>query len=115
LKKCSRILLGDGSIVPVTDQLRKELNEHIDEMAGKALRCIGHAYKDNSDLFSDYDGLDHPSHHHLTDTNRYAEFENDAVFVGLVAMRDPPRPEVPFSIEVCKMAGIRVCMITGDN
>lgn len=115
LKKCGRVLLGDGTVVPITDQLRKEIMEHIDEMANKALRCIGHAYKDDSDLFSDYDGLSHPNHNYLTDTSKYAEYEDKAIFVGLVAMRDPPRPEVPFSIEVCKMAGIRVCMITGDN
>ena len=46
--------------------------------------------------------------------DKYAGLECDPVLVGVVALRDPPRPEVRFSIEKCKDAGISVIMITGD-
>jgi len=51
----------------------------------------------------------------LGDIKKFDEFEQDAVFVGLVCIKDPVREEVAPAIQACKTAGIRVIMITGDS
>jgi Ca2+-transporting ATPase len=42
------------------------------------------------------------------------ELEHELLFIGLIAMFDPPRPEVPAAIAQCHTAGIQVTMVTGD-
>jgi len=46
---------------------------------------------------------------------RTDEVERDLTFLGLVAIEDPPRPEVAPAIAACLQAGIRVAMVTGDD
>ncbi len=69
-----------------------------EEMASHALRVIGVAYRD----------IDF-----LPDQNQ--NIENDLTFCGLIGMIDPPRPQAKAAVELCKKAGIRPVMITGDH
>ncbi len=73
-------------------------------MASEALRVLGLAYQiivpEEVEAFKEALEYGHPS---------------EMVFVGLVGMMDPPRPEVPEAVERCKRAGIRVIMATGDH
>lgn len=70
-----------------------------EEMASDALRVLGVGYRI-------FDSLPE-----LTSEN----IENDLIFVGLVGMIDPARPEVKESIRLASKAGIRTIMITGDH
>lgn len=75
------------------------------DYADEGLRCIAFAY------------IDSPAHsdNKYRDPDQYAKLETSMTFVGLAAMMDPPRSEVLESIRVCRQAGIRVVVITGDN
>ncbi|HZS00413.1 MAG TPA: cation-transporting P-type ATPase [Chloroflexota bacterium] len=43
------------------------------------------------------------------------EVERELTLLGLLAMEDPPRPEVPAALATCRRAGVRVVMVTGDD
>ncbi|GAB3550457.1 cation-translocating P-type ATPase [Noviherbaspirillum agri] len=51
----------------------------------------------------------------LPANQRHDEIESSLVFIGLVGLIDPPRPEARESVEMCKSAGITPVMITGDH
>ncbi len=72
----------------------------VDEMSENALRVLAVAYKDIDTMPKTEDS------EHL---------EKDLQFLGLVGMMDPPRPEVRDAVAVCRKAGIRPVMITGDH
>ncbi|NQU78939.1 cation-translocating P-type ATPase [Candidatus Woesearchaeota archaeon] len=96
LEKC-RFINKKGKVVKLNKKEAERMLETIHGLAGSAFRVLGIAYK-TSPKPSDND-----------------DFEKDLVFLGLVAMKDPPREEVKEAIETCKNAGIKVVMITGDN
>ncbi len=75
-------------------------DEQIDELSNQGLRVLAAAALDVEDGKSEL-GM------HDLDSNM--------IFLGLVAIIDPPRPEAIAAIKVCKDAGIRVKMITGDH
>jgi Ca2+-transporting ATPase len=95
LPKCS-FVLENGAPRPITEADKNNIKEANREMAAQALRVLGVAVK--------YD---------LSGGKN--EYENDMVFVGLVGMIDPPRPEVKEAVKICLKAGMRPVMITGDH
>ncbi len=66
----------------------------------QAMRVLAFAYREFDTLPGKRDAL---------------SVESDLTFVGLVAMIDPPRPEVKVAMKDCRTAGIRTVMITGDH
>ncbi|KAL4359050.1 hypothetical protein AHAS_Ahas08G0038600 [Arachis hypogaea] len=99
--RCTTILCNDdGSIVPLTADIRAELASRFHSFAGKeTLRCLALALKWM------------PSGQQMLSFDD----ERDLTFIGLVGMLDPPRDEVRNAMLSCMTAGIRVIVVTGDN
>ncbi len=95
LERCSKVRRGDG-IFSLTTSERKRLDETVQSFTTRGYRTIAFAYAPSSAR----DALDG---------------EKDLIFLGFVALEDPPRLEVIASIRDCRNAGIAVKMITGDN
>ncbi len=93
VKRCTHIY-KDGAITFIDDADKKKIFGVNETFAKDALRVLGFAIKK----------LDGKS-----------EKEEEMIFVGLQGMIDPPRPEAINAIQVCKEAGIKVVMITGDH
>lgn len=99
LKRCSKAYIN-GTIVEMTEKLRREIMASNKKMAEKALRVLCAAMKE------------WPS---LPYSVEPADIENNFIYLGLSGMIDPVRPEVRPAILACKEAGIRPIMITGDH
>ncbi|GAB4574015.1 MAG: calcium-transporting P-type ATPase, PMR1-type [Anaerolineae bacterium] len=98
LERCSTIL-KNGEVIPLDDAERDAILAINRELAAQALRVLAVAYRPLTTVPEEPD----------PDT-----VERDLTFVGLVAMRDPARPEVRDAINVARRAGVRTVMITGD-
>ena len=99
LKRCTAIYTADG-IRPLTDADRAAILAENKAMADEALRVLSAAMRTHSAPPEDVSP---------------EALENDLVFLGLVGMIDPIRPEVKDAVAQCHTAGIRVVMITGDH
>ena len=97
LDLCNRIVVDDKVQDLDADKL-EWAESRIREFANEGLRVIAVAYKQL------------PKEQYT----KGGEFENGLIFVGLAAMRDPPRMEVKDAVLKAKQAGIRTVIITGD-
>ncbi len=98
INKCTKIALN-GRVVDFTKELKEKVLDVNREFAQSALRVLSAAYR---------------VWDRLPDNPTFELVEKDMIFVGLVGMIDPPRPEVKDSIKLCREAGIETVMITGD-
>lgn len=96
--KCSQVLTPDGTVAASGYQpiVEKQLLDY----QNQAMRTLGFAYK-------------------ILDVKNYDEIDNiaaeDLTFLGIVAISDPVRPDVPAAVEKCLHAGIDVKIVTGDT
>ncbi len=100
LEKCDTILIN-GKSEKLDKSAREKILEKNSEFAAGGLRVLGFALRTlKGGKRADFS---------------IEEVEQHLTFVGLMAMMDPPRQEAKDAVAVCKRAGIRVVMITGDN
>lgn len=95
----STSIYKNGEVLPLTEEDKQNILNANHEMASQALRVLAIAYRELQNV---------------PKSPKSEEIEKDLIFVGLVGMIDPPRHEVKEAIKVCKKAGIKPVMITGD-
>lgn len=91
--KCTHVQ-AKNEVSELSPTEKRLLIDTAERYADDGLRVLALAYKMVDDLKSEAE---------------------DLVFVGFVAMIDPPRPEVPAAVEACKTAGIKIIVISGDK
>jgi Ca2+-transporting ATPase len=100
LLSLSKYLLKGGKVVPVEESDAQAIMQANNAMAREAMRVIATAYVDFPPGF---EGL------------KDEDIRGNLVFVGLTGMADPPREEAKDAVKLCKQAGIKVVMSTGDH
>ncbi|MCM8812670.1 MAG: cation-translocating P-type ATPase [Candidatus Omnitrophica bacterium] len=96
---CDRVF-ADGRARPMTNEDKKRIHAANSRMASNGIRVLGFGYRTLPEAPRDQS----------PDT-----CERELVFLGLVGMIDPARPEAKLAVAKCKTAGIRAIMITGDH
>ncbi len=95
---CERCM-KDGSVHAFDENLKQEATKLYQSYMDRGLRVLAFSYRP---LITGEQVLNKE------------EAEQDMIFIGLIGLEDPPRPEVPDAIMKCRKAGIRIIMITGD-
>ena len=97
LNQCTRVWVQNKS-ESLTQAWRERITAANEDLAKDGMRVLGVAFRPLE-----------------TSSGKKEEWENDLIFIGLIAMIDPARPEVKRAVEICRQAGIRPLMITGDH
>ncbi|KAF0988455.1 hypothetical protein HZS_5193, partial [Henneguya salminicola] len=107
VERCKRILIH-GKEVEFEDKYMESFNAAYEEMGGMGERVLGFCccYL-SADKF--------PKGCALAEEDEPLFRMDNFVFIGLASMIDPPRAAVPHAVELCRDAGIKVIMVTGDH
>jgi Ca2+-transporting ATPase len=108
LDLCTKIMI-DGESKKFTKKEKDKILKINEQMASDALRVLGVAYKEITKL----DTEDFRELSKVEETNE--KVESNLIFIGLAGMLDPPREEAKEANRVCRQAGIKTIMITGDH
>lgn len=95
----SSYIWEDDKPVYLNEEARRRIQVANDRLAQNGMRVLGLAFRPMG----------------TTDVSSPIEVESNLIFVGLMAMIDPPRAEVKQAVQTCTSAGIRPVMITGDH
>ncbi|MCO5590080.1 hypothetical protein L7F22_044049 [Adiantum nelumboides] len=88
----------------ITEEFKQRTLDNMEALAAGGLRVLALAMRPLTKSEVDQD----------SDLDR-EEVEREMIFLGLIGLYDPPRPETAGAVEVCKQAGIKVHMLTGDH
>jgi P-type Ca2+ transporter type 2C len=100
LLSTTKYVLLEDQVLPMDDDLRERIAQANTQFASQGQRVLGVTFRP-------WEEQELPEDNSL--------LENEQVFLGLIAMMDPPRPEVRESVKIARTAGIRSVMITGDH
>lgn len=95
LDRCTHVR-SCNVIHPMTEQEKDKIRRQNEIFSQNGLRVLAFAYKESNEILS-------------------ADAEHGFIFLGMVSMVDPPRPESMEAVASAKRAGIRPVMITGDH
>ncbi|KAB2068300.1 hypothetical protein ES319_A08G021900v1 [Gossypium barbadense] len=106
LAACTRYLDTNGEAVAMDEEKMAFFEKAIETMAAGSLRCVAIAYRS-------YDSEKVPTNEE--ELAKWALPEDDLVLLAVVGIKDPCRPSVKKSVQLCQKAGVKVRMVTGDN
>ncbi|KAF2225003.1 hypothetical protein BDZ85DRAFT_233323 [Elsinoe ampelina] len=109
LPRCTHYYANDGSVQEMADESRKMVENIKDRWSAQGKRVILLAKKPLDHVI--FNPLDQPREY---EEDMQSRSQSGLILVGLVAIVDPPRPEIPEVIRILRGAGVRVFMVTGD-
>jgi sodium/potassium-transporting ATPase subunit alpha len=117
LPKCSRYMDRDGVCQPIDEAFTAAFEKAVSAFSGQGERVLGLVMRPMQRDYEVETALD-PGYKETLKERLIGGGSNDIadlVFVGLITLTDPPRPEVAKAVQDCKTAGVMVVMVTGDH
>ena len=107
LDKCVNEV-SNGKVVKITEERRKEILSEIQKLQAKSMRILGFCFRSISQAEVEAAAT---AEGNILNGNK----EDELIFNGFVAIKDPLRPDVLNAIETARKAGVETKMLTGDN